>query len=223
MPTNWPTRPMSSSRCAKRPSWRLPWARKIARRGGGPRPTAFNRRCSRIPTGALVRDGRLIKRRNVTGAVADDTAGFPGFFPDVPLKTERAHRLMPDASMALPIALGVVPARSELARRTLDDLEGPLEHPLVRRRATTATTPAASPISRGRGRLRPRSSCGRSTTPGTSTAAAARSNGSTPARAAAPGCGSRRFLPRARRADLAAWSPGPPARSRCLWCGITWG
>ena len=76
------------------------------------------------PDQALVRDGRLIKRRNVTGAVADDTAGFPGFAPDVPLKTERAHRLMPDASMALPIALGIVPARSELARRTLDDLEG---------------------------------------------------------------------------------------------------
>ena len=76
------------------------------------------------PNRALVHDGRLIKRRNVTGAVADDTAGFPGFFPDVPLKTERAHRLMPDASMALPIALGVVSARSELARRTLDDLEG---------------------------------------------------------------------------------------------------
>ena len=75
------------------------------------------------PNRALVHDGRLIKRRNVTGAVADDTAGFPGFFPDVPLKTERAHRLMPDASMALPIALGVVSARSELARRTLDDLE----------------------------------------------------------------------------------------------------
>jgi hypothetical protein len=76
------------------------------------------------PDRALVRDGRLIKRRNVTGAVADDTAGFPGFAPDVPLKTERAHRLMPDASMALPIALGIVPPRSELARRTLDDLEG---------------------------------------------------------------------------------------------------
>ncbi len=73
---------------------------------------------------ALVRDGRLIKRRNVTGAVADDTAGFPGFAPDVPLKTEHAHRLMPDASMALPIALGIVPARSELARRALKDLEG---------------------------------------------------------------------------------------------------
>jgi glycogen debranching enzyme len=34
------------------------------------------------PDRALVRDGRLIKRRNVTGAVADDTGGFPGFAPD---------------------------------------------------------------------------------------------------------------------------------------------
>jgi len=76
------------------------------------------------PSRALVRNGRLIKRRNVTGTVADDTAGFPGFLPDVPEKTEHAHRLMPDASMALPIALGVVPARSDLVRRTLDDLEG---------------------------------------------------------------------------------------------------
>jgi hypothetical protein len=76
------------------------------------------------PDRALVHDERLIKRRNVTGAVADDTAGFPGFAPDVPEKTEHTHRLMPDASMALPIALGVVPARSELARRTLADLDG---------------------------------------------------------------------------------------------------
>jgi len=76
------------------------------------------------PDRALVCNGRLIKRRNVTGAVADDTAGFPGFATDVPEKTERAHCLMPDASMALPIALGVVPARGELARRTLEDLNG---------------------------------------------------------------------------------------------------
>jgi hypothetical protein len=75
------------------------------------------------PERALVRDGRLIKRRNVTGAVADDTGSFKGFFPDVPLNTESAHLLMPDASMALPIALGIVPPRSDLARRTLEDLE----------------------------------------------------------------------------------------------------
>jgi len=49
--------------------------------------------------------------------------GFRGFQPDVPLNTEKHHRLLPDASQALPIALGLVEARSELARRTLDELE----------------------------------------------------------------------------------------------------
>jgi hypothetical protein len=75
------------------------------------------------PTHALVRDGRLIKRRNVTGVVADELLNFKGYAPDVPLNTERHHRLLPDASQALPIALGVVAGRSEVARRTLDDLE----------------------------------------------------------------------------------------------------
>jgi hypothetical protein len=75
------------------------------------------------PTRALVDRGRLIKRRNLTGEVADSLTNFPGFQPDVPLNTEKHHRLLPDASMALPIALGVVQPRSELARRTLDDLE----------------------------------------------------------------------------------------------------
>ena len=99
--------------------------------GAGDRVARWQAEADRIqqamlshPDRALVRDGRLIKRRNVTGTVADDTAGFPGFAPDVPIKTERTNRLMPDASMALPIALGIVPARSELARRTLEDLEG---------------------------------------------------------------------------------------------------
>jgi hypothetical protein len=75
------------------------------------------------PTKALVNNGHLIKRRKVTGQVADDPADFSGFSPDVPLRTERAHRLMPDASMALPIALGVVDPRSPVAQRTLDFLE----------------------------------------------------------------------------------------------------
>jgi hypothetical protein len=43
--------------------------------------------------------------------------------PDVPLNTEKHHRLLPDASMALPIALGVVDPRSDIARRALDQLE----------------------------------------------------------------------------------------------------
>ena len=75
------------------------------------------------PTRSLVDAGRLIKRRNVTGEVADRLTNFPGFQPDVPLNTEAHHRLLPDATQALPIALGVVDAHSALARRTLDDLE----------------------------------------------------------------------------------------------------
>jgi hypothetical protein len=76
------------------------------------------------PTRALVDQGRLIKRRNVTGEPAGDAADFPGFQADVPLRSERAHRIHPDASIALPLALGIVDPRSELARATLDDLEG---------------------------------------------------------------------------------------------------
>jgi hypothetical protein len=75
------------------------------------------------PTRSLVQGGRLIKRRNVTGEVADDGSSFPGYFPDAPQTTEKHHRLMPDASLALPIFLGVVDPRSDLARRTLDDLD----------------------------------------------------------------------------------------------------
>jgi hypothetical protein len=78
----------------------------------------------RHPTRALVRDGRLIKRRNVTGEVADDPAGFRGFAADVPLNTETGHRLMPDASMALPLALGIIDARTPVGLGTLDHLEG---------------------------------------------------------------------------------------------------
>ncbi len=75
------------------------------------------------PTRSLVHNGGLIKRRKVTGEVADYPDGFKGFHPDVPMNTEQHHSLLPDASMALPIALGVVDARSDVARRTLDHLE----------------------------------------------------------------------------------------------------
>ncbi len=75
------------------------------------------------PTCSLVSDGRLIKRRKVTGEVADYPDGLGGFRDDVPMSVERHHKLMPDATMALPIALGLVDPRSDLARRTLDDLE----------------------------------------------------------------------------------------------------
>jgi hypothetical protein len=77
----------------------------------------------RHPTRALVDDGHLIKRRKVTGEVATRPDGFKGFQPDVPLNTEEHHSILPDASMALPIALRVVDPRSDVARRTLDFLE----------------------------------------------------------------------------------------------------
>jgi len=75
------------------------------------------------PTRALVADGHLIKRRNVTGEIADLFPTGLGESPDVPFRSERNHRLNPDASVALPIPLGLIDPRSPLARRTLDDLE----------------------------------------------------------------------------------------------------
>jgi hypothetical protein len=72
---------------------------------------------------ALVADGHLIKRRNVTGEVADLVPTGQGARSDVPFNTEKHNRLYPDASMALPIALGVVDPRSPLALKTLDELE----------------------------------------------------------------------------------------------------
>jgi hypothetical protein len=75
------------------------------------------------PSRSLVDANRLIKRRNVTGEIADRLRDYKGFLPDVPGNTEQHHRLLPDASQALPIALGVVDPRSDLAHVTLNDLE----------------------------------------------------------------------------------------------------
>lgn len=77
----------------------------------------------RHPTRALVADGHLIKRRNVTGEIADLIPTGRGSLPDVPFRTEKNNRLNPDASAALVIALGLIDPRSPLARKTLDDLE----------------------------------------------------------------------------------------------------
>jgi hypothetical protein len=75
------------------------------------------------PTRSLVDDGRLIKRRNVTGDMADHGVSFPWSLPDTPMRTEAHHRLLPDATMALPIAFRLVDPGSALARRTLDQLD----------------------------------------------------------------------------------------------------
>jgi hypothetical protein len=75
------------------------------------------------PTRALVVDGHFIKRRNVAGEVADMVPTGHGSNPDVPFRSEKHNRLYPDATMALPIAFGLVDPRSPLALKTLDEVE----------------------------------------------------------------------------------------------------
>jgi hypothetical protein len=75
------------------------------------------------PTRALTCEGRLIKRRNVSGEIAEEIPSTRQCDPGAPMCAESHHRLEPDASTALPIALGVVEAASPLARRTLEGLE----------------------------------------------------------------------------------------------------
>jgi len=74
------------------------------------------------PTRALVEGERLIKRRSVSGEWVR-TIHFPAAAQDVPLKTERVNLAEPDATMALPIAFGLVAPGSAVARNTLDELE----------------------------------------------------------------------------------------------------
>jgi hypothetical protein len=75
------------------------------------------------PKCALVQEGSLIKRRNVTGEVADRIGNLQGYLPGVPASTEREHSLMPDATMALPLVFRLVEPRSSMALRTLERLE----------------------------------------------------------------------------------------------------
>jgi hypothetical protein len=82
---------------------------------------------------ALLSDSRFkmhdhrgfIKRRAVDGSVqetitADRACGLPN---GVPLMSSGVHRLNPDSSAALPIALGIVTPNSPIARRTFRHLE----------------------------------------------------------------------------------------------------
>ena len=75
-----------------------------------------------MPGRALVENAHLLKRRDLTGEPVR-FIHFPASGPDVPLQTERVNLAEPDATMALPIAYGLVPARSPLARHTLEQLE----------------------------------------------------------------------------------------------------
>ena len=70
----------------------------------------------------LVHDGAFIKRRDVTGEIAEHLVN-PGGAPDVPSMNVQHHRIHPDATMALPIALGLVAPHSALASNTLNQVE----------------------------------------------------------------------------------------------------
>ncbi|MDY7108950.1 MAG: hypothetical protein SYC29_09975 [Planctomycetota bacterium] len=73
----------------------------------------------------LVHDGRLIKRRALNGDVQETITAPPGVdLPDeVPLMQDGPHRLNPDASTALPVAMEFIDPADRVARRTLDELE----------------------------------------------------------------------------------------------------
>ena len=75
------------------------------------------------PEKALVNDGHLIKRRNVTGEIADYFSGYAGYVYDCPQTVTFHHRLLPDATQALPIAFRVIDTQSDLATNTLNELE----------------------------------------------------------------------------------------------------
>ena len=75
------------------------------------------------PQCALVRDGHLIKRCSRDGRWAR-TIPARGVADDVPGKTERVHLADPNATLALPIAYGLIDPRSDLAHKTFAQLEG---------------------------------------------------------------------------------------------------
>jgi len=111
----------------------LPKAAEMARQmGDEPSAVRWQAAAARMrrallehPRFALVDGGRFIKRRLATGEVQRtfepaDRSRFP---PGMPLREETVSYCEPDATMALPVALELVDPASELARRTLDELE----------------------------------------------------------------------------------------------------
>ena len=68
------------------------------------------------PQKKLVNDGHLIKRRNITGEIVD-VVKMDGWVDGAPASVETYSRLMPDATLSLPISLRVVDPESELAKK----------------------------------------------------------------------------------------------------------
>ncbi len=77
------------------------------------------------PKFSLIDNGRFIKRR-LTGAEVQRTLEPPDrdvIAPGMPLRQELVSYCDPDATLALPVALELVEPSSEVAARTLDELE----------------------------------------------------------------------------------------------------
>ncbi|OHB51648.1 MAG: hypothetical protein A2Y12_02065 [Planctomycetes bacterium GWF2_42_9] len=74
------------------------------------------------PTHSLVDNGHFIKRRSVTGEVTARLTN-PNGNSDVPTMVMNNHCIYPDASQALPIAMRIIDPKSELAKKTLDEVE----------------------------------------------------------------------------------------------------
>jgi hypothetical protein len=74
---------------------------------------------------ALVHEGRFIKRRGLAGDVQATISAAPSadLPPGIPLLEDGPHELNPDASATLPIAMEFIDPKSDLARRTLADIE----------------------------------------------------------------------------------------------------
>lgn len=73
----------------------------------------------------LVQEGRFIKRRGIDGSVHSLIHALPGAGLPIgsPLATAGDHWIMPDTTMALPVAFEFIPADSDLAIQSLSTLE----------------------------------------------------------------------------------------------------
>lgn len=74
------------------------------------------------PQMKLVSNGHFIKRRNITGEIAYTVVQKNGR-PGSPAMEEAKGQLMPDATLSLPISLGIFEPKSELSVNTLNLLE----------------------------------------------------------------------------------------------------
>ena len=78
------------------------------------------------PKMKLVENGKLIKRRQTNGQAFNEFGSAHPFDKGArgnPVRVQTTHKVNPDSSASLPIALGVLNPHSDLAQATLNDLE----------------------------------------------------------------------------------------------------